>query len=84
MDYSYIRYIYEWLQNSGLSGQTNKLINSLDTLDGSVRFLGDKLDGIDLQLQELLAYADKLLHIGLFFGLLWFAMQFVQKRWYTS
>lgn len=84
MDYTYLRYIYEWLQNSGLSGQTNKLISSLSELNSSVRFLGDKLDGIDLQLQELLSYAGRTLHIVLFFGLLWFAMQFVQKRWYTS
>lgn len=85
MDYSYyVRLIHEWLTNSGLSGQTNRLISSLGEVNTSVRLLADKLDGIDLQLQELLAYAGKFLHIGLFFCLLWFAMQFVQKRWYTS
>lgn len=81
---TYVRYIYEWLQNSGLSGSTGQLISELDILNDNLTSLGNKLDGLSLQLQELLAYADKLLYIGLFFGVLWFAMQFVQKRWYTS
>lgn len=88
---TYSRQILEWLQDSGLSGSTNRLISELGTLeqsltdvDGSLIILSNKLDGLGLQLQELLSYADKLLYVGLFFGVLWFAMQFVQKRWYTS
>lgn len=88
---SYARYIYEWLQNSGLSGSTTKLIGELDSLDqrlvdvdGSLTTLANKLDGLGLQLQELIAYAEKLFSAAFFFGLLWFAMQFIQKRWYTQ
>ena len=88
---SYARYIYEWLQNSGLSGSTSMLIGELDSLDqrlfdvdGSLTTLANKLDGLGLQLQELIAYAEKLFSVAFFFGLLWFAMQFIQKRWYTQ
>lgn len=88
---TYTRYIYEWLQNSGLSGSTNRLIGELDALDqsltdvdGSLTVLANKLDGLGLQLQELIAYAERIFTVAFFFGLLWFAMQFIQKRWYTT
>ena len=84
LDSTYLRYIYEWLTSSGLSGSTNQLLTELGLLDESLTTLANKLDGLSLQLQELLASVERLIYIGLFFGLLWFAMQFVQKRWYTS
>lgn len=85
MDYSaYVRYIYEWLTNSGLSGSTTTLVSVMDTLNDNLILLNNKLDGVSLQLEELLADTGRMIYIGLFGVLLWFAMQFVQKRWYTS
>lgn len=85
MDYSvYSRYIYEWLTNSGLSGSTTTLVSVMNTLNDNLITLQNKLDGLALQLDELLADTGRMINIGLFGVLLWFAMQFVQKRWYTS
>lgn len=84
MDYTYLRYIYEWLTNSGLSGSANQLLTRMSELNTTLLQLGDKLDGLSLQLQELLSDTGRMLYIGIFGILLWFAMQFVQKRWYTS
>lgn len=85
MDYStYTRYIYEWLTNSGLSGSTTTLVSVMNTLNNNLIQVNNKLDGLSMQLDELLADTGRMIYIGLFGVLLWFAMQFVQKRWYTS
>lgn len=85
MDYNYyVRYIYEWLTNSGLSGSTATLVSVMNTLNNNLIQVNNKLDGLSIQLDELLHDTGRLIYIGLFGVLLWFAMQFVQKRWYTS
>lgn len=84
MDYTYLRYIYDWLNNSGLSGSTTTLVSVMDTLNDNLITLQNKLDGLSLQLDELLADTGRMIYIGLFGVLLWFGMQFVQKRWYSS
>ena len=85
MDYNYyVRYIYEWLTNSGLSGSTTTLVSVMNTLNDNLITLQNKLDGLSMQLDELLHDTGRMIYIGLFGVLLWFGMQFVQKRWYTS
>lgn len=85
MDYNYyVRYIYEWLTGSGLSGSTTTLVSVMNTLNDNLITLQNKLDGLSLQLDELLHDTGRMIYIGLFGVLLWFGMQFVQKRWYTS
>lgn len=66
----YIQYIYQWLVDSGLDSNIVQVLN--------------KIDGLALQFSELLAYVSSALGLITFFGFLWFAMQFIQKRWYTS
>lgn len=85
MDYNYyVRYIYEWLTNSGLSGSTATLVSVMNTLNNNLIQVNNKLDGLSIQLDELLHDTGRMIYIGLFGVLLWFVMQFVQKRWYTS
>ena len=83
-DYTYLRYIYNWLLDSGLSGSTSTLASIMNTLNTNVVTLQQKLDVVRDKLDLLLADSGKSIYIGLFGVLLWFAMQFVQKRWYTS
>lgn len=85
MDYNYyVRYIYEWLTGSGLSGSTNTLVSVMNDLNDNLITLQNKLDGLSLQLDALLNDTGRMIYIGLFGVMLWFGMQFVQKRWYTS
>ena len=76
-DYTYIRYIYEWLVNSGLSGSTTTIVSQFT-------ILFDRLNTIMTKLDNLLTYSSNILSAFVFFVLLWFGMQFVQKRWYST
>lgn len=76
-DYTYIRYIYQWLIDSGLSGSTTTIVSQFT-------ILFDRLNTIMTKLDNLLTYSSNILSALVFFVLLWFGMQFVQKRWYST
>lgn len=80
MDSYWGQHIYNWLNGSELDlvpGLTSSILNRCDQLMLDASSALQKLDAI-------LVKFDYGISIALFFGLLWFAMQFVQKRWYTS
>ena len=83
-DNTYLRYIYNWLLDSGLSGSPTTIVSVMNTLNNNLVTVQQKLDVVRDKLDLLLADSGKIIYIGLFGVLLWFAMQFVQKRWYTS
>ena len=79
MDYNYyVRYIYEWLTNSGLSGSTATLVSVMNTLNNNLIQVNNKLDGLSIQLDELLHDTGRMIYIGLFGVLLWFVLHTIK------
>lgn len=82
-DSYYLRLIYDWLTNydfvtsADLTQVKNEI--SFDLVD-----IQNKLDTLDISLGQISAILSKGIQYLVFFGLLWFVMQFIQKRWYTS
>lgn len=77
MDYTYLRYIYDWLLQSELAGSTTTIVSQFN-------LTFDRLDKILAKVESILGVSSNILIAVAFFGLLWFAMQFVQKRWYST
>lgn len=77
MENTYLRYIYNWLNESGLAGSTTTIVSQFN-------LTFQRLDNILTKIDSILGVSSNILIAIVFFVLLWFAMQFVQKRWYST
>lgn len=77
MDTTYLRYIYDWLTKSELAGSTTTIVSQFN-------LTFQRLDDILDKIESLVSVSSNILIAIVFFVFLWFAMQFVQKRWYST
>ena len=77
MDYTYLRYIYDWLLQSELAGSTTTIVSQFN-------LTFQRLDNILAKVESILGVSSNILIAVVFFVFLWFAMQFIQKRWYST
>ena len=73
----YLRQIYDWLLQSELAGSTTTIVSQFN-------LTFQRLDNIFSKLESILSVSSNILIAVVFFVFLWFAMQFVQKRWYST
>lgn len=73
----YLRQIYDWLTKSELAGSTTTIVSQFN-------LTFQRLDNILTKIDSILGVSSNILIAIVFFVFLWFAMQFVQKRWYST
>lgn len=74
---TYLRQIYDWLTKSELAGSTTTIVSQFN-------LAFQRLDNILTKIDSILGVSSNILIAVVFFVFLWFAMQFVQKRWYST